>query len=293
MRDGEWKLSYTGTDVTFGPADLDVVNLAAPEVSDPDIETDDARRPRADGVAFGVDFRGGQTVTFDLAVCGRDEAATRAAYAKLATAWRGDGIRTQPGAVAALYTRRGGSTRVAFGRPRRFAGNVEHVHQGLITAVCDFACADDRWYDADEQTREVALVPAPSGGLLSPLASPLATTRTSDRSFVIDVGGDLPAWPVIEVTGPIVTPVVEVVGRWSVGLTTHLAFDQTAVIDTRPWARSVFQNGVPIGGTLSRASTRLSKASLPPGRHEVVLRGVSGEGTAVARVRWRDSYSTL
>ncbi len=284
----DWRLSYTGESLAFGSIASDFVFTAAPDIGPSDIQHDDAARPRADGVVFGADFHGGRTITFDLAANGANEAEARTLVARLAKAWRADAIRKKPGAVATLTSDTG---RVTFGRPRRFAAIDELLPQGLVQVLADFACAEDVWYGT-ETSVNVALQPPAGGGLIAPLASPLATTATSDRSTVIRVGGDLSTWPVFEIQGPIVNPVVEVVGRLKMEFRTTLAFDQKLIVDTRPWARTILRNGASVAGSLTRTSTRLSQAAIPPGAHELVLRGTSDSGTASVITRWRDAYTT-
>lgn len=283
-----WTLQYSGVTVPFGTEPTGFNFAAAPEIGMPDIATDDTDRPRSDGVAFGVDTFGGRTVSFAIDVLGAAEADVRGHAAVLAHAWRADVVRNSPGAVATLISDSG---RVTFGRPRRFAADNEWQQQDLIRVAADFACADTLWYGA-ESSQVVTYAPAVGGGLVAPLASPLSTTATSDRSQVFTVGGAVATWPVFEVVGPITNPVVEVVGLFRMEFRTTLAFDQTLVVDTRPWVRSVLRNGASVAGTLSRTSARLSQASVPPGAHELVLRGVSDTATARATVRWRDAYLT-
>ena len=285
----DWRLSYTGEALDFGSIASRFVFTTAPDIGPADIQHDDAVRPRADGVAFGADFHGGRTITFELAVDGRDEADGRALLARLARAWRADAVRQKPGAVATLKADTG---RITFGRPRRFASTDEYLLEGLAEVVADFACAEDVWYSGTENVVNVALQPVPGGGLIAPLASPLATTANSDRSTVIRVGGDIATWPVFEIQGPIVNPVVEIVGRLKMEFRTTLAFDQKLVVDSRPWARSILRNGASLAGSLSPTSTRLSQAAIPPGSHELVLRGTSDSGTASVTARWRDAFTT-
>ncbi|USL85076.1 minor tail protein [Arthrobacter phage SWEP2] len=284
----DWSLSYPGVDVPFGSVASGYVFNKAPEIGAPSAVVDDQGRPRADGVAFGLDYLGGRTVAFDLTVNGTDEDDARALLATLARAWRADVVRSTPGAVATLTASSG---RVTFGRPRRFASNDDLLPSGMSKVLVDFACADSVWY-GPEQSADVALVPEPGGGLLAPLASPLSTTATSDRSRAFTVTSDLPTWPVFEIHGPITNPVVEVVGLLRMEFRLSLAFDQTLVVDTRPWARSTLLDGASKAGSLTRTSTRLSQAAIPAGEHELVLRGDSDSGTASASIRWRDAYPT-
>lgn len=285
----DWILSYEGVALAFGSAESRYSFPRAPEIGMRSTTTDDADRPRADGVAFGVDTFGGRTVTFEIDLVGIDEADVRQRLEVLEHAWRADAVRQTPGAVAELASDSG---RVTFGRPRRFVAAEDYKPHGFVDVIADFACADTLWYSGSDQSETITFAPAAGGGLIAPLASPLSTTATSDRSRVITVGGTVPTWPVFEIEGPITDPVVEIVGLFTLEFRTTLAFDQKLVIDTRPWARSVLRNGASLAGTLTRRSQRLSQSSIPPGSHELVLRGVSETSTARATVRWRDAYLT-
>lgn len=294
LGNGEWRLSYPGVDLVFGTASHEVFLLATPDLGDVELRTADAANARRDGVSFGVDYLGGRTITFDLGVRGESEAAVRSSLAALAAAWRADAVRSRPGAVATLAARYRDEDRVVFGRPRHFAQVTAEARTArFASVVADFACADDRFYSAEEHEVTVSIVPAPQGGLEAPLASPLSTTESSDRSVGFTVAGDSPAWPVIVVEGPISSPVVEVVGRWRLEFDLTLDYDHTLTIDASPWARTVLRDGAGVWGSLSRTSSRLAETGLPPGDYEFVLRGESTTGTALARLRWRDSYSTL
>ncbi|WVX87868.1 minor tail protein [Arthrobacter phage Berrie] len=284
-----WRLTYSGEDLSFGSVESGYVFTTAPDLGARELEHEDARRPRTDGVSFGQDFTGGRTITFELDVNGTDEADAKAKLARLSRAWRADAVRSTPGATATLTS---GSGRVAFGRPRRFASNDDLQPQGLSTVVADFAAADDTWYGGTEQGVTVPLVPAPSGGLMAPLAAPLSTTLSSDRSQGVTIGGDLPTWPVFEIRGPITNPSVELVNALKMDFKLTLAYDQKLVIDTRPWARSILRNGASVAGTITRSSTRLANAALKPGDYEFVLRGSVNTGNPSATIRWREAYIT-
>jgi hypothetical protein len=284
----DWHLSYPGADLPFGSVASGYVFTKAPDLGAADIETDDATRPRADGVMFGADYFGGRTIGFDIAVNGASELDARARLSVLTQAWRADAVRRTPGAVATLTADTG---RLTFGRPRRFASVDTYLPDGLTDVVADFACADPLWYGV-ENLSTVALAPPPGGGLIAPLAEPLATTPTSDRSTALVVGGEVPTWPVFEIAGPITNPTVEIVGLFKMEFRTTLAYDETLVVDTRPWARTILRNGASVAGSLTRTSARLSQASIPPGAYEMVLRGSSEPGTAYVRALWRDAYLT-
>ncbi|URQ05005.1 minor tail protein [Arthrobacter phage Iter] len=284
-----WRLTYPGEDLAFGSIESGYVFTTAPDLGAREIEHEDERRPRSDGVTFGQDFTAGRTITFELDVNGADEADAKAKLARLSRAWRADVVRSTPGATATLTS---GSGRVAFGRPRRFASNDDLQPHGLSTVVADFAAADDTWYGGTEQGVTVSLVPAPSGGLMAPLAAPLSTTRSSDRSQGVTIGGEMPTWPVFEIQGPITDPTVELVGALRMDFKLVLAYDQKLVIDTRPWARTILRNGASVAGAITRTSTRLAHAALAPGAYEFVLRGSANTGNPSATIRWREAYIT-
>lgn len=284
----DWTLAYPGLALPFGSVASGLVFDTAPEIGAPEITTDDAQRPRSDGVAFGVDYHSGLTITFALTVSGTDTADARARLATLKQAWRADVVRSTPGAVATLTADTG---RLTFGRPRRFASGDELLPFGISAVTADFATADTLWY-GEEHAVTVHFAPDPGGGLIAPLAAPLTTTATSDRSSVLTVAGEAETWPVFEIAGPITNPSIEVVGLFRMDFLLTLAYDETLVVDSRPFARSILRNGASVAGALTHTSTRLSKAALPPGVHELVLRGTSEPATAKVTARWRDAYTT-
>ncbi|MEU7609556.1 hypothetical protein [Micromonospora sp. NPDC049204] len=294
MRDREWSLTYPGTSLTWGPHDLPVSNATWPDLGDPGLRLDDVDRPRGDGVLFGADYRGGRTIAFELVMRADTEAAVRDVAADVEAAWRGDVVRQTPGAVAELRARYAGRERVIYGRPRRCAVDYRFASQGVVSAVADFATTGDCWFGSTVQSVTAALAAGSGGGLLAPLSAPLTSTSTSDRSVAAIVAGRLPAWPVITIQGPVTTPVVELVGLWRIELRTTLAYDQSAVIDTRPWVLSVLRSGGgSLAGAVSPHSSRLTDMSIPPGTWEVAFRGVDETGTSTASITWQETHPGL
>lgn len=291
MSHGEWRIVYPGVDYVFGTGAHPVFNQTTPEIGTPDLRTDDTDRPRADGVAFGVDYFGGQTVSFHLGVRAPSDAEARAEASLLRSVWRANAVRSVPGAVAELHAEYAGRTRVLYGRPRRFSpdysdSSVNH----LVDVLADFGCVDDLFYGDTDESISFGIVPPSGGGLLAPLASPLATTLSSDRSQGIQVDTELPAWPVVTIEGPVTNPSVSI-GDVVFDVRSTLAADDVLVIDTRPWKRSALRNGASIAGAVR--GTRLSKAAIPAGSHEVGFRGTDPTGTASVQITWRPTYSAL
>lgn len=293
MLEAEWRLAYPGVSFDFGTGATPVFNRTAPDLGDVEVRQEDAVHPHSDGVLMGRDFKGDRTISFDLGIRGTP-AAIRDSLGDLMAAWDAREIRREPGAVAELHSNYRGEHRIAYGRPRRIAPHIGDVATGLGGATAEFTAADPNFYSAEEQTETVGLVAATGGGLLAPLASPLATTGSSDRSTSITVSSGLPVWPVLEIAGPIIDPEVELLGLWKIRVRESLAYDQTLVIDTRPWRRRVYitpGNGSR-RGALTRDSVRLVNASIPAGTHEVAFRGRTDSGAPAVTIRWQNAYPT-
>ena len=285
----DWKLTYSGVSFTFGSLESGYGFNEAPSIGGLSPTTSDVEMQGADAVLFGRDLHHGSSISFELDIMAASEQEARALTQTIRRVWRADAIRSTPGAVAALAAASG---RIAFGRPRRFEADDTNIQAGVTSITCDFKTVDDLWYGAEQSIR-VGIAPALGGGLVAPLASPLATTESSDRSQAIVVGGSLPTWGIYTVTGPISGPEIELVNRWALRFPNlNLAYDQSLVVDTRPWARTILRNGGSVAGMLAPGSSRLRDAVLPPGVSELVLRGTSITGTASLTARWRDAYTT-
>lgn len=284
-----WTLTTGSTSFAFGSVESGFALHSAPDIGTVSFAAEDFSIVNGDGRLFGKDSVEPAPIGFVFDITAGTETAARELLERAKLAWRGDAVRGTPGATATLTSENGRST---FGRPRRFAADTDAIAHGFVRVSADFLPATDLWFGANQVT-QVNLIQAAGGGLISPLGSPLTTTADSDRSRGFVVGGALPTWPVIEVTGPITNPVVEIVGGARFEVRTTLAFDQKLTIDTRPWARTVMRGSASVAGLLSVRSTRLSTAELSPGPHEAALRGVSATGTPKLTLRWRDAYTTF
>lgn len=307
MIDGEWVLTYPGINLTFdAPLTVAVPQQAPSEMfletaarwASGELETDDRRRPRIDGVAFGADIRGGQTVEFDIGLRGATEADVMALWATVSRAWRGDAVRSTPGAMATLRTRSAGQERAVYGRPRRCAPDNSSRPEGYVSVLCDFACVDDLFYAVAEQATVVPFVPTATARISYPVTYPVTFVPRASASGLLLVGGDMPAWPVVTIKGPILNPTVTISGSgsssWFVSLKTYVVAGAQLVIDTRPWALTVtrLSDGASFAGALTRTS-RLDRASLPPGSYVASLAGVDASGTSSVTVAWRNTYASL
>lgn len=271
-----------GTPITVAAADFGAAEVA---VADTD-------RSREDGQRFGRDFYSARTITFDMTVLTRGSALPT--LDELAAAWRADAVRSTPGAVLALRHRRGGRTRRTFGRPRRFAPTAGATLRGLVPVVADFRTVDHLFYDDAELTSTVSITEAAQGGLVLPLRPPLVLSGSGSGRAPVQVGGTESTWLVSAIHGPILNPTVQVVDQWSITLLTSIAAGQTVVVDPRPWKRTVTgSDGSNLAGAFTADSQRLSLLRIPPGTHEVILRGQDPTGTASLTTFWRAAWSSF
>lgn len=293
MNHGQWRLIYPGTDYTFGTGDLPVFNQKSPEIGTPEVQAADTDRPQSDGRAFGVDFYGGQSISFDLGVRAPSDAEVRDVVAQFRNIWRADAVRMTPGAVAELRCQYAGRERGVFGRPRRFSPDFSDAAVNrYVQVLADFTCADDVFYGTADEAISFGIVPPSGGGLIAPLASPLATTLSSDRSQGIHVVTEAPAWPVVTIYGPVTNPGFNIGENIRMEVRVTLTEGEYVVIDTRPWARTALRNGTSTVAGAVRG-TRLSKASVLSGAYEVGFRGLDPTGTARIKVAWRRAYASL
>lgn len=262
----------------------------------PEARTQDVTNDVADGDTFGRDYLTPPTWSWDLFTDLDTDHGAHELAEQVAAIWLDEDLRSRPGAVIPLRYLMAGRWRRVYGRPRRYAG----PDGGLLTALgraemtADFKLAHHLHYDDIEQAAQVGTVPARVGGFVFPAVFPLTTaTRTeSERSSQFTVGGSAPAWPRITVEGPISDATISV-GTWSMRLTGAIAYDQSVIVDTAPWMRSITRgDGAPLAGAL-HPTTSMLDLKLKPGHYELKLTGTDLTGTARATIAWRDAYYGL
>lgn len=284
----DWKIDC-GSDgaILFGSQSSRLPFAVAPDFGDPERENQDDSLPGVDGTFFGADTIAGQTIAFGLTAVGEDDAEAEALYAAFRKLWRADSIRSNPGATATLTAPSGRST---FGRPRRITPAYYPNDAGVIGITADFATSGDLWY-GDEQTLSVPLALSQAGGFTSPIRSPIVARGYTTAANVFVVAGERSTWPVITIRGPILNPAVEVADVFRFTAVTSLEYDQYLRIDTRPGRQTVLRSGGRMAA-LTRTSTLLPDAALPPGSHTFTLSGSAGAGAPRASISWRPAFST-
>ena len=293
MTDDRWHFQLGG--VLFGDdTDIRHTDFASSELA---LSTADQVIPGEDGVSMGRDYSQGRTLSWDLAVNCETAADARAAWQSLETAWDAADIRSTPGAVTSVLIQAPyGVPVLAYGRPRKFAPSENvHLRNGRVLLVADFATADRAYYDATEQEVSFGIQPTinTGGGISWPITWPItwAPTDTPPAQVVIN-SGSAPTWPVVTFEGPVVDPKVTFGdGDVYVQIIGTLLENQSVTIDTRPWARTVVRDD---GGSLAGQirGSRLAELALPVGPTTVAVQGIDLDGTASARIRWRDAYTT-
>lgn len=286
MRDGEIQVGgyLTGPGLPVFVRGLDIGGGG--------IIVQDQQAPNADTLRFGRDFTAPPVWKLEFCIgegAGAEEALR--ALAALQSAWNTAVDRRAPGAVTELRYGAAGRTRMIYGRPRNFLPNVsESLEDGHVVATAEFQAQDTLHYSEEWESRTVSLVPGVSGGLRSPLVSPLTTVAGGTRYGAITVGGDAPTPVEVLFRGPVTAPKVSS-GGWEVGLTTALAYDETALFDARTGA--VTRNdGASLSGAVTRG-TYLPEARLVPGAHEIIYSGTDHTGTSSATVSWRPAYQSF
>lgn len=282
LQDGDFELDgYLFSGSRRRPLYVQGVELAAAKGREQDVFN-----PIGEDLLFGRDYRTAPQWGFKLRVGHGGAEATLANLAALTRAWNAKA--PVPGAESVMRYAAAGRTRLVYGRARELSPEIGQVFDlGRVVADAKFQPRDPWYYDDEVQSVTVGLVPVSSGGLLSPLVSPLTTIAGAQRQGLITVGGDAPAPVEVVFKGPITNPRAESSG-WQVGLNATLAYDHTVTVNTR--TGTVTRNdGASLGGTLTRR-TYLPQARLQPGAREIIFSGTDQTGTATCTVRWRNTF---
>lgn len=256
-----------------------------------DITNNDNPLPMQDGIRFGRDYRGGRVLTFDVLVMDGTGPDAQDQFGDLASAWDADTVRATPGAVSVLRMTRGGRTRRVYGRPRRFAPLAERAEFGWFGALMDFQAVDNIFYGDSELSTTIGMSAPSVGGLIGPLIGPIDAESAGEGVQTLFVGGNKPGWLGMRIQGPIVDPIVEVVGSWKIKMNITLASDDWVTIDPTPWNRAVRRrNGGNLAGAFTSDSQRLSQMRIPPGAQQILLRGIDPTGSASVQTFIREAY---
>lgn len=259
-----------------------------------DWTTQDAENAVADGQRFGRDFLRGPEWTFGCGVDATDAESALTVLREFAKAWRNRAHRQTPGTFSTLRYNVAGRTRRVYGRPRSLTYPPDQtMWQGYIPVTAKFQTVDPLHYADAQQSQSVTLVSTSTGGWVWPAVFPISTIGGGQRQGIIaETGTDVEAPVIVTFNGPIDNPWVEC-QDWRIELTSTLAYDQSVVIDTRPWVNTVLRNdGASLAGDLTRKSN-LRDARLSAGGAELIFGGNDTTRTATCKVTWRPAFETL
>lgn len=284
----EWTFEVGG--VVFGHGTpLQVDDVTFEDVSE---DVGDVALPLDDGIVMGVDVRGGRVITFEVSTDTLNAVESRAVITQLATVWDAWQVRSTPRAVIELSIRiPGGEVRSVLGRPRRMTpARLRERADGRETWVATFQTTHAGFFGAEE-TITLTMVAPGGGGITWPVTWPVTWAASGERQDAVVNRGDLVAWPIITIRGPVAQPALTLVGAGkSLRLDTTLAYDQSVTVDTRPGHRTVLRSdGASLAGSVRGAA--LADFWLPPGQTVLHYSGTDLTGQSSATVTWRPVYA--
>lgn len=262
------------------------------------LEAAEARHRYARARSFGTDVWTPPDWSWELHTNDSvDAAESLADMGALASVWLKAAYASKAGAVWPLFYQIGGRRRVVFGRPGAFTDDLNNLHRGLTSAQPVFRLAELRYYDADERSTLVGLVPSEPIGFTFPMVFPMTTLAGASRVGTLsanEVGGDTETPFRATITAGqdgLVNPVLRGAG-WKLGLNAELSPGDTVTISTYPWDASVRVNGAINNGLLT-IDSRLSRALLDPEGEALFFDGVDSSGTSTCIVQWRPAHTTI
>lgn len=279
--------TFTLGDVSFGGGLGAPIRVVKFDPGSRTVRTQDTQVSGVLGRLMGRDDVDAPEWTWSLAVEDGTDGDLYDALGRLTAAW-------QSTEDSWLRYQLPGRTRRVWGRTRRFRAKDLVWWDGVahLPVDCTFQLRDPRHFDDVARSVTLSVVPASVGGLEAPLVAPLSTVRSSaPRAGLVDAAGDAPAPVVVTFQGPITDPWVRGPG-WEVGLSGHIAYDQTVTVDALAATATLSPGGASVGGRLTRR-TRLRDAALRPGQQELTFGGNDQTGTATVTITWRDAWWSL
>ena len=280
----DYAFTYNG--YTFGGAGAPVQIMGVQGLEDtPQVRTADEVRGFTDGEFYGRDFLAGRAISMDLLILAGPTGLRPVLEAmKAALIPQGGGSTST---VPLSFNLPGIATRRVYCRLRRRALPItlEYTHNHA-SAVVEFYAADPRIYDDVASNAQVGLSGA--GGGLTFNATPNLTfgTTAAPNTQVAMNAGNYNTKPVITITGPVDTPVVQNVTQGlSLKVNMALAAGDTLTLDTD--TRSVVLNG-----TASRRSSLSTDSvwfDLSPGPN-TILYSAAAATVSITYLTWRNAY---
>lgn len=294
-----WRLSYPGVNFDFGNLSTLFPLKVQVEIGSTDIATQDAPHPTSDGRVMGIDSLNGFDLTFNLTTIAESSVkpynAALNRMGQFASYWRADAIRREAGKYATLANLERG--RLVYGRPRGFAPKLARIRKGYGEYIARFDTTDPNWYSTTEKVYFITPIPPAGGGFTVPLSPPFSTAGSGNElSPVIANAGDQPTWPVITFHGPGNSPSIELLQGtnvlWNLRVKDQIKYDESVVVDTRPWSRSATINGKPANGLMR--GDQMEDCKIPVGDNFRLRYKVKDKsGRSFVDVKWRDAFAMM
>lgn len=247
----------------------------------------------ADGMQFGIDAQAGMVITqtgfaYTSPATG---VAAMDAYSVLAGRWNDQSVRLANSSVQVLRASYPFSsvTRRAYGRGRQIQPALGQVMVGMVPFTAQFQAADNNWYSDVESSTVVGIPPSFRYSFTFPVIPPWGYGQSHTATGNLNVGGVVPTWPRIQITGPVYNPSVTFLGSGlTVGYNGSINLGQSLVIDTRPWNRTALLAGASAASGLT--GTAMINLKLQVGSQQFQYTGVDYSGASFCTIFWRNAW---
>jgi hypothetical protein len=272
----DYSITYGG--LTIGAGTVWQIMKATGLEELPDVRTGDTARGYAHGEVPGLDLLAGRTVTVDITVFDSGAGDFAANVERLKA-------MTVPATTESsfLYQLPGRAQRALNCRPRRRSLPVDLEYSFRKgNAMIEFHATDPRIYDASFTSISAGLPSATTGLTFAATAPFVFGSALSGGSIGVANNGNFPAPWVATIYGPVVTPVLTLLGSGQqLTFNGTVSAGDTLVVDSL--GRSVLYNG-----TASRYSWIGAGSvwfDLPVGNSTVTFGAASGSGTCTFAYR--------
>ncbi len=279
----DYTSTYNG--LTFGGPSGVIQILKVEGLEDlPAIRVGDSPRGYVDGEFYGRDVLSGRTITYDLQLFAGSQGLT---FRQLVNLFKAAFLPLSTGTQVLQFQLPGETLKRINVRCRRRHLPLDTDYTfGYGLGAVEFFAADPRIYEDAASSLSIGLSGA-SGGLTFPLTfnATFGSTAAPNTQVATNIG-TVSTKPVITVTGPVDTPVIQNVTQGSLlKVNVVLASGDTLTIDTD--ARSVMLNG-----TASRRSSLSVDSTfwdLSPGANTIKYSAAAATAST-ATLAWRSAY---
>lgn len=266
----------------------------------------DVVNPFGSEVWFGRDQLHPPVFTFHGATNAQSVGGALAASRGLQRVWWDEPLKAVPGSYQILRYNLDGVVRRVYGRARKCV--VEHTpssYVGTSNVLMTFNLLSNHFFDDEQRSVSLSLIPNTTGGLVAPLTAPLTAVQMGEGKggSISDVGGDAPAPFHVFFQGPVERPWVEMRGvvdpwsgrlvkpGWRIALSGSVGEGEVVRVSTFPGRLGAVRRG---GGAVSlTADSSLGRARLYPGSTSLMFGGVDPSGLSRATVVWRPAWAGL